>query len=1117
MAFAAFLSPPAGAQDPFPDPWFCDTAPPAASVPGLAVSPWAASPSGSPDRNIPFVLADFSDLPGTVPPEEVGRILFGKNPDGNLSEYFHWVSYGRARVTGEVVADGDGWFTVGSLVDLGDSRQVFAREAVKKADPSVDFRRFLSPGEENLDVVAVVHSGCGSAGGGRIFRAGYFFIGLRTDDGVLIENAVLVPEYWEHEFNSGDCNIPVPMSITCHEILHSYGLPDLKIGRRCGEPSGSSTMLGRWDLMDAGAWGAGNTVGSDPGFYDTAHPSNINPWFKARLGWLDPEVVAESGFYPLEPYEDRPQAALVWLRRPTSEDEGEFFLLANWAATGFQRTLPGKGLMIWHVEPGRQAGPPWPYALEQADGACRLELPPNGRFSGDGGDPWPGSEGRFAMGPSHRFPDEPPWTDFNGACDAYATPCANPGRSSGWTLEAATAERESGLEVTGATITFLDDQSPQVQPPAIRFPRDGSITTRNPVEFMITDSPRTSESLPYFYDFALADDPAFPPSSILAGYRVPEGGSAGGTTGWTLPFTLPPGVYFWRVAARVDVERSPWVAASFRIPDVKQHILTGEDGERAGEALAIGDFDGDGANDILLSRSGGHGAGPDLLLVFGADRDRILEADRLTDLPHAAVGARSPSMDFTTAHLSVGDLNGDGYADVAVGVPAFRSYEGTQAGAAYVVAGRPRDSQWPALIESADLTLTHDAPEHELGSAVLIANLDADPFDDLLVGRTCAILSRCDDLTQVFVVKGARSFFEARSLDVDASGRIDVVFRSSAARLGARLAAGHFRRDGDPYPDLAFAGAENAVRILFGDGRRGTVDMDGAPGFRVRGRTGSLIMDQLLFTDLDGDGDEDLFFAQWQGHRIFGILGGSENPGPADGSPLVFPDAADVEITAIPPGSYGAAALAAGRMSDDAADDLILGVELAEPDGFAYQGAVQAYFGRDSIPARVDLSGALTADGSFTQGGSAEYAFFGHAVGAGDVDGDGAEDLVAAAPGGSGTAGGIHIFFGPLGPAQTRSAPAPTKPRLDAAPNPFLGAAAIRFVTEEDGWTTLEVYDVRGRRIRRLASEEMREGSHRIAWDGADEEGRTARPGIYFAKLTEPAGVRSCKLIRLGR
>lgn len=72
---------------------------------------------------------------------------------------------------------------------------------------------------------------------------------------------------------------------------------------------------------------------------------------------------------------------------------------------------------------------------------------------------------------------------------------------------------------------------------------------------------------------------------------------------------------------------------------------------------------------------------------------------------------------------------------------------------------------------------------------------------------------------------------------------------------------------------------------------------------------------------------------------------------------------------------------------------------------------------------------------------------------------------------------------------------------LAASPNPFHSNGAVSFELSESGHTTLEIFDVSGRRVASLADSELSAGSHSIQWNGSDENGIPCAAGLYLCRL----------------
>jgi flagellar hook assembly protein FlgD len=74
----------------------------------------------------------------------------------------------------------------------------------------------------------------------------------------------------------------------------------------------------------------------------------------------------------------------------------------------------------------------------------------------------------------------------------------------------------------------------------------------------------------------------------------------------------------------------------------------------------------------------------------------------------------------------------------------------------------------------------------------------------------------------------------------------------------------------------------------------------------------------------------------------------------------------------------------------------------------------------------------------------------------------------------------------------------------------------VRFELPAAGEATLEVFNVQGRRVRRVASGWFEAGPHQALWSGADDAGRALPSGVYFVRL-EAAGEREVRRVALRR
>jgi hypothetical protein len=86
-------------------------------------------------------------------------------------------------------------------------------------------------------------------------------------------------------------------------------------------------------------------------------------------------------------------------------------------------------------------------------------------------------------------------------------------------------------------------------------------------------------------------------------------------------------------------------------------------------------------------------------------------------------------------------------------------------------------------------------------------------------------------------------------------------------------------------------------------------------------------------------------------------------------------------------------------------------------------------------------------------------------------------------------------------------------PTLGSYPNPFNPTVEISFVTPTAGDARLTVFDIEGRRVSELLDGFVEEGTHRIDWDGTDQEGRQLGSGVYLIRLETVVGGRTMKLV----
>jgi subtilase family protein/flagellar hook capping protein FlgD len=83
-------------------------------------------------------------------------------------------------------------------------------------------------------------------------------------------------------------------------------------------------------------------------------------------------------------------------------------------------------------------------------------------------------------------------------------------------------------------------------------------------------------------------------------------------------------------------------------------------------------------------------------------------------------------------------------------------------------------------------------------------------------------------------------------------------------------------------------------------------------------------------------------------------------------------------------------------------------------------------------------------------------------------------------------------------------------------PNPVRGGhTAFAFALPRSASVELQIYGVRGEKVRTLAAGPRSAGRHVVSWDARDDAGRVVRSGVYFYKLATPGFSATRKMVVL--
>jgi M6 family metalloprotease-like protein len=294
------------------------------------------------------------------------------NMSGSVRDFFIANSNGKYRpsfdVAGPITLSGtrdsygalmdEGGKPVGTMKGFSEAMDVLVAQGV-------DFSPYDSDGDHVVDFVYFIYAGVGSADtdvSSAIWPHSYSLMKRLTRNYSMDYYACsseLDGQAYKYRKSTDVLN---GIGTFCHEFSHVLGLMDHY------DVTVNTTKVrvrftpGAWDLMDAGSY----NCPLNKNYSTSCSPANMSAFEKYSLGWLEPRRLEVSDTTVILKSVSENDGLVL-----TSKNDNEYYFVDFRLKEGFDKAIPNKGLLIWHINYDQTA---WMYNRINISDPMRVDL-----------------------------------------------------------------------------------------------------------------------------------------------------------------------------------------------------------------------------------------------------------------------------------------------------------------------------------------------------------------------------------------------------------------------------------------------------------------------------------------------------------------------------------------------------------------------------------------------------------------------------------------------------------------------------------------------------------------------------------------------------------------------